>query len=427
MNFSIVLLLCIACIDYIGIGLVYPLFSSMLFSETGLLLHEEMSTGMRGAILGLLLGLAPMVQFFVSPYLGRLSDRYGRKPALLGSVLVGAVGYFLGWLSIQSFNLLGLIVSRAFIGVSSASSSIVNAATVDISTERTRARNFNLLCSAYGVGFTIGPMLGGILASSISLGGIFHVQCLLKEDPSRPFFVAMVSLLVSFYAIKRWFVETAPHRSETNEGASEGDKGPLLSLTNCIFLSSTFLFCFGWSLYWELISTAWVSLEHATIEEVGFRYAYGALWYSVVAVTLVQYLVSRFAIHVIFYAGCLLLSISIALLYFLTAPLHLLWLIPLQQTGIALLYPSALANISCRAEPENQGTMMGLHSSCVSLAFAVSPLIAGPVLSMSMYAPVFLGSVSILSSLGVFSIGTIRATLKAGHDKNPVQETPIFH
>ncbi len=426
MNFSIILLLGIACIDYIGIGLVYPLFSSMLFSETGLLLHEEMSTGMRGAILGLLLGLAPTVQFFVSPYLGRLSDRYGRKPALLGTVLIGVIGYFLGWLSIQSFNLLGLIISRVFIGVSCASSSIVNAATVDISTEKTRTRNFNLLCSAYGVGFTIGPMLGGVLASSMSLGGFFNIPCLLKEDPSRPFFVAMISLLMSSYVIKRWFIETLPRRLKREETA-ERNKGSLLSLTNCIFLSSTFLFCFGWSLYWELISTAWVSLEHATVEEVGFRYAYGALWYSVVAVTLVQYLVSRFANHRIFYAGGILLSLSIAALYFLRQPAHLLWLIPLQQTGIALLYPSALANISCRAESENQGAMMGLHSSCVSLAFAVSPLIAGPILSMSMYAPVFLGSVSILSSIGVFSVGTFRSAVKEGGKTAPVQETPFFH
>ncbi len=407
MNSAFLYLLSIACFDYLSIGLVYPIFSSLLFSEGNAhSLDSSLSYGDRGAILGLLLGMAPFIQFIISPWVGKRSDQHGRKPLLLITLATGVIGYFLGGVCLLGqISLTGLILSRILIGISCANSSVVNAAFSDISDETTRARSFTWLCSAYGIGFTIGPFLGGFLHHPPEwLGNILPYFS--GNDPSRPFFIAGFALLVGVVLLWRNFSETVVKENRLNIQGDGGKRSlyDVLNIKVILFLASTFLFCFGWSFYWEIISTSWVHIEKANVEDVGNRYAYGALSYTIFALSAVQYLTLKIPYRIIFVGGSLLLSGSIFAVSYFSDPKHLIWLIPFQQFGIALLYPSALANIAACGQSNQQGTIMGLHTAMVSLGFAISPFSAGPFLSLSPYAPIFVGSVSIFISVVVFVI-----------------------
>ena len=127
-KFVLFIILFIAFIDVMGIGLVYPMFSTMIFHEEYSILAPEVSEGARGFYLGVLLAIMPLTQFFSSPILGMASDAKGRKIVLLWSLAAGIIGYLLGVLAIHIVNLPLLILSRVAVGVSAGSAAVVSAA-----------------------------------------------------------------------------------------------------------------------------------------------------------------------------------------------------------------------------------------------------------------------------------------------------------
>jgi MFS transporter, DHA1 family, tetracycline resistance protein len=120
-KFALFILLFVAFIDWMGIGLVYPMFSSMFFHRDIQLLAPEASDAMRGFWLGILLALMPIAQFFSSPILGTLSDQKGRRPLLKIALLFGVLGYLIAMAAVWIESLLLLLLSRVIIGISAGS------------------------------------------------------------------------------------------------------------------------------------------------------------------------------------------------------------------------------------------------------------------------------------------------------------------
>lgn len=403
---NIFLLLLIATIDYMGIGLVYPLFSTLLFQIESPLLSASTSVETRGFLLGVLLAACPMVQFCTSPILGRLSDLFGRKQILVSAVLIGAVGYLIGAYSLAHSSLIGLIASRIVVGISCASSSVVNAAMADSSDASTKTRNFTWLSAAYGIGLTVGPLLGGFFTNPNQYLPLTNIPLLASlfpgEDPARAFCAAAIGLTLSAILIKSRYA--SPKAPVTGKKAGGNALSVLRSSGPNIWflLASTFFFCFGWSLFWELISATWVAIEHASVELVANRYAYGALWYAILSVSVTIYIVKQLSVQRVFYLGSSLLTCSMLAMYVTTTPFYLYGLIPLQQLGISLLYPASISTLSSKAPATVQGTVLGFHASASSLGFALSPLSAGVILPLSMYSPIFFGAGAIFMSLLLF-------------------------
>ena len=144
-------------IDILGIGIVIPVLPKLV---------EELSgTDVSGASMyyGLIVASYATMQFFFAPILGGLSDRFGRRPILLVALFGLGVDFL-----IQGFahQLWLLFLARVISGIFGASFTVGNAYIADISTDETRARNFGLVGAAFGLGFTFGPPLGGLLGAS---------------------------------------------------------------------------------------------------------------------------------------------------------------------------------------------------------------------------------------------------------------------
>ena len=139
-------------LDAIGIGLIFPILPALL-REVGHV--DDISL-----LLGVMLALYSACQFLFSPVLGVLSDRFGRRPVLLVSLAGAAIDYV-----IMAFapHLWLLVLGRAIAGVTSANMAVATAYITDITTEEERAQRFGLFHAMFGVGFIIGPVLGGIL------------------------------------------------------------------------------------------------------------------------------------------------------------------------------------------------------------------------------------------------------------------------
>ena len=141
-------------IDITGLGIIIPVLPSLIQELTGGTLSEASMYG------GWMLFAYAFMQFICAPILGGLSDRYGRRPVLLASLFGFGIDYIflalaptLGW----------LFVGRIIAGIMGASFTTASAYIADVSTPETRAQNFGIMGAAFGLGFIIGPMLGGFL------------------------------------------------------------------------------------------------------------------------------------------------------------------------------------------------------------------------------------------------------------------------
>lgn len=145
----------VVVIDTAGFGLIFPVLPQLLRE----LLHADISTAARYG--GWLAFAYAAMQFVFAPVLGGLSDRYGRRPVLLSSLL----GFSIDCLFLAfAPNVAWLFVGRAIAGITGASYAVASACVADISTDENRTRYYGLINAAFGLGFIIGPVLGGSLA-----------------------------------------------------------------------------------------------------------------------------------------------------------------------------------------------------------------------------------------------------------------------
>jgi DHA1 family tetracycline resistance protein-like MFS transporter len=142
-------------IDVTGLGIIIPVFPELIGKLTGGNISQVSQWG------GVLTVIYAVMQFFCAPIIGNLSDKYGRRPVLLMSLLGFGIDYlFMAFAP----TIWWLFVSRVISGITGASITTASAYIADVSTNETRAKNFGLLGAAFGLGFIIGPAVGGELA-----------------------------------------------------------------------------------------------------------------------------------------------------------------------------------------------------------------------------------------------------------------------
>jgi len=151
-------------IDMLGITIVIPVFTTLFFEPTTAFFTPEDGNVIRSILFGWMIASFPIMQFFGAPVLGALSDKYGRKPILTITIFASLIGYLLFAYAIYSGILWLTFVSRAFSGFMGGNISIAQSAISDISTPEDKAKNFGLIGVAFGLGFILGPAIGGVLA-----------------------------------------------------------------------------------------------------------------------------------------------------------------------------------------------------------------------------------------------------------------------
>jgi len=153
MTRSVFVIILVVALDAIGIGLIFPILPGLLKELTG---SAEISV-----TYGLILAAYAAMQFVFSPILGLISDRFGRRPVLILSLAGAAIDYL-----IMAFtpSLAVLVIGRLIAGITSASMAVASAYIADVTAEKDRARRFGWMSASFGIGFIIGPVLGGLLS-----------------------------------------------------------------------------------------------------------------------------------------------------------------------------------------------------------------------------------------------------------------------
>jgi DHA1 family tetracycline resistance protein-like MFS transporter len=283
-----------------------------------------------------------------------------------------------------------LLGSRLLVGIAAGNAAVVSATVADLSEPENKAKNFGLYSMACGVGFTVGPFLGGKFS---------------QTSFATPFLIAGTATLLNFFLVLFFFKETHWTRKTSSirldDGIRNVKKAFQLPDLRALFLT-ILMFCFGWSFFYEFIPVTWIAEYQINAPMIGLFYAYGAGFYALSSGLLIRPIVGRYK-HSHILLGSLL-ALGILMLGLLIHPkIHWVWIyLPIFNFLVALIWPTFTTMVSDQAGKEAQGEILGLSQSIQSAAFALSPLVAGSALGASPQMPILFGSLAILMAALIF-------------------------
>lgn len=360
----LLLIFLIVFIDLIGFGMVIPVLP--IYAQVAPFFASPFE-------IGLVVSIYSWMQFVFSPILGRLSDKYGRRPVLFVSMLGSAVGYVVLGLA----NTLVLVfVGRIISGITGGNISAAQAYIADVTTKENRAKGMALFGAAFGLGFVLGPAIGGITS---------------KYGVHVPFFIAAVLSLIAATAVYLVLPESRRLRTDLSDEASVGRIAELLgSLREPKFGTI--------SLTYFLLVTAFSIMTYAFVLYTAFSFRYNAeqngYLFALVGLTAVfgqgvlfGPLVKRFGETWLAAFGCLLMAVTFILIPFVSPAFAglagLLGVCIMLAFANSLASPSLTSLASKITHEHRQGSALGILQSGASLARAIGPTIGGVLLNNS--------------------------------------------
>ncbi len=340
-------------LDVIGWGIIIPVIPAFIEELIGGDISDAAKIG------GWLTFAYAITQFLFAPVIGNLSDKFGRRPVILTSLF----GFFLDYLLLAfAPNITWLFVGRIIAGITGASNTTASAYIADISTPENRAKNFGLIGAAFGLGFIIGPVIGGLLG---------------QYGPRVPFYATAVLCLLNF--LYGFFVlpESLTKKNRRNFDIKRANplgsflhlkKYPtLIGLVIAIFLLYTGSHAIqsNWA-YFTMYQFDWDE------KMVGFSLGVIGLLVALVQGVLIRWANPRLGNERSIYIGMTLYAIGMFLFAFATQSWMLfIFLIPYCLGGIA--GPALQAIISLQVPASEQGEIQGTLTSLMSASAIVGP------------------------------------------------------
>lgn len=381
----------IVFLDLLGFSLVLPFLAEEARSTFG-------TTSLTGTLLA---SIYSLMQFLFVPVWGRVSDRVGRRPVLLWSVLATAVGMFsLGLGLVFATHVAWLFVVRAASGIATANLGTASAYIADVTKPEERARGMGLIGMAFGLGFILGPGIGGWLATYPVLGRYGAVPCFVAGALSVANFAwAFFGLRESLPEDRRATVKRslAPLNVEAAKAALGRPGVGLAILVNFVLILSftvldqTFRY-FNKDVFGMSAGQTGAVLAFIGIVAAGTQ---GGL---------VRPLAKRVDESALIRGGTFLQAVAFA--GFTLAPTVGRWMLyaagATLAVGNGLTQPSVAAYVSKRADPREQGSTLGTNQSASSLARMFGPAVGGWLYgTFGPRAPYAYGAVGMLLALAV--------------------------
>ena len=385
-------------LNAMGVGLIVPVTPALIEAVRGVELAEAAVWG------GVLAAVFAVMQFLFSPLMGNLSDRFGRRPVLLASLAVMAVDYVIMALA-QTIWL--LVAGRIVSGLAAATIAVAYAMIADLHPPRERAARFGLIAAGFGIGFVLGPALGGLLgqldarapfwgaaaltATNLAFGTLVVTETLADAN-RRPFCLARANPLGGLAQMRRL-----------------PGMGRLLAVM-LLFHVASWVYPAVWAFYTQArfdFDTGQVGLSLAV---------YGLGLFAVQAI-LIRPIIVLLGEHGTIYAAGLLAIGGLVWLGLITEA-WMLWAI-LPVLALTDLFEPALQGVmSGRAAADQQGELQGVQGSLQALAAIVSPLVMTQIFWGSTRegaaihapgAPFLFAALLMALCVGLFALGPRRA------------------
>jgi MFS transporter, DHA1 family, tetracycline resistance protein len=376
-----------ALMNSVSFGIMIPILPNLVKAMNG---GDTAAASTWNAVFATVWGL---MQFFCGPILGMLSDRFGRRPVMLISIF----GLFVDFLFMAlAPNLQWLFVGRVFNGITASSFSTANAYVADITPPEKRARNFGIMGSAFGVGFILGPTIGGILG---------------QHNLRWPFFAAAALCAINWiYGLVVLPESLPPERRSRIDWRRANPVGSLL------FLRSTPKLL-GLASVGLLFQLGFTVLPTIFVLYTGYRYGWTPqiLGFTFMATGICQIVVQAFlvgpAVRAMGERGAVLVGLAAGALAFVVyglAPTGWLYLCAVPIFALTgFMTPGLMGLMSQRVGPTHQGQLQGAFQSLQGIASFTAPPFFGFVFAWAVRrdATLHLPGLPILASAALMAMG----------------------
>lgn len=397
-------------IDMLGVGILIPILPQLLGVPTSQYFLLDPTKADLGLIyLGLLTASYPLAIFFASPVLGALSDKFGRRPILLISILGTAISYIVFGLAIILKNIPLLFISRIVDGVTGGNIAVAQAAVADTTAEKDRVRVFGVMGAIWGVGFVLGPYVGGKLANP----EIVH-----WFSSSTPFFFAAIISLINVISIYYFFRETNTQLQRVRKidffGAIKNiAKARKFKKLRSLFLVS-FIFTAGFTFFTSFFNVYVSRKFNFTANDVGNLFGFVGVCIIFTQLVIVPAISRRTTDWKALRYAYFFAAIGLALTLFANTPLALYALILPFAIPHGLQSSNYSSLLTRTAEDHERGEVLGINTSVISVAQAIPPLVAGGVAALlAPWAPIVIAAILIFLAGIVF-----RRTYKTKEENN---------
>lgn len=341
-------------IDVMGWGLIIPVMPQLISELKGIAFNEASAYG------AWLISAYALTQFVFAPIIGNLSDKYGRRPVLLLSL----VGFGIDYLFLALAPTYGwLFVGRVIAGITGASFTTASAYIADVSTPENRAKNFGLIGAAFGLGFVLGPAVGGLLAD-------FGTRA--------PFYAAAILCLLN--VLYGYFILPESLSKENRRAFDWKRANPFGSLQLLRRNPAIGGLAFSFFLIYIAAQSVQANWNFFTMhmfqwseKMVGISLAVVGLLVGGVQAGLTRVVNPRLGDERSIYLGLFLYTIGLVLFAFATQGwMMFLFLVPYCLGGIC--GPSLQSSLAGRVPPSEQGELQGALTSLMSITTVIGPL-----------------------------------------------------
>lgn len=393
-------------LDLLGVGLIIPILAPLLLGKESELFSESTDFSTRTIIFGLLMASYSFSQFFSSPILGSLSDKYGRRNLMIFSLIATIIGYLLFTIGIHFNSLFLLFLGRIIPGLSSGNITIAYSSLADVSTPAEKTKNFGLVGMAFGLGFVVGPFIGGHLANN-KISSFFSFE--------TPFVFATLLSIINLYLVYRNFPETLKEKKKEEISLFKGIKNIIIAFSskktrrlNVVIFINTL----GFAFFTQFFLVILVDKFNFRQENIGTLYGFLGLWVAISQGLIIRPLSKRLRPEKIAIFTLPLLSLALFLLYFPQESFFLYLIIPLIAFSQSSSNSSLTATVSNLARDDEQGEKLGITLSMNFLAQSIPPLIGGALVAKFIYMPVFASSGLVLIAWLIFITFYLRTIKK---------------
>ena len=341
-------------IDLLGFGILIPILPT--FAKIELLVDET--------AIGLVVAVYSFVQFLFNPILGKLSDKYGRKPIIVISLFINAIGYVL-FAFTTSYIL--LLVSRIVAGIGGSSISVAQAYIADVTTKENRAKGMGIIGAAFGLGFVFGPLIGGFLSS---YG--YMVTGFASATFSILAFILTIVLLPESNVNRGTLAETKRKLID-----SDGLKNVFAKPERAMLIFLFFVLTFSFANIYGTFALLGLQVYGFSDMQNGFMFGIIGLTSAIVQGGLIGRISKVVSKKNILKFGSFFIMVALSLIPYGDTFLGLAIICIFLSIGTGIFQPTVLSLISEVTPEDEQGVTLGVNQSFSAFARVLGPLWGG--------------------------------------------------
>lgn len=382
-------------LDAVGIAILIPIFVALVLPGKYQVIPSYWSVRDGFIMVGWLSGLFSICTFLAAPILGQLSDKFGRKKVLSLSLAGTALGYLIFAIGVSQKSIPLLFLGRIIDGLTGGNIAVARAVVSDVSLPKTRTRNFGLIGAMFGIGFVLGPYLGGRLsAAGVPFINVFGFQALSTPSwfsPSTPFYFAAIIAVINVLLVTFVLPETLRNKSKRGiiwtKALSDIKKAVALPGLKTV-LPVSFLFSGGFTFFTTFFSFSMIDrIPSFTPANVADYFSLIGIWIAVFQGGLIPFLAKKLKNYQVIRFSLFGAATAVLVILSITTVKSAIFVSPLIPLFVAMTMANMTALVSSVVDYDIQGEAMGILSSAEALAQGIPAVLSGYIAGIAVWLP----------------------------------------